>query len=58
MVIYCNTDYSIEIALTSNTLKYDKYPITPEIVRKCTCLLPNKFNVSPYGLSKGLLKNL
>ena len=40
------------------TLTFDKYPITPEIVRKCACLLPNKFNVSPDGLSKGLLKNL
>ena len=27
-------------------------------MRTCACLLPNKFNVSPDGLSKGLLKNL
>ena len=39
-------------------LTFDKYPITPEIVRKFACLLPNKFNVSPDGLSKGLLKNI
>ena len=39
-------------------LTFDKYLITPEIVRKCVCLLPNKFNISPDGLSKCLLQNL
>ena len=39
-------------------LTFDIYPIKPEIVRKCSCLLPNKFNVSPDGLSKSLLTNL
>ena len=38
------------------TLNCDIYQITPEIVRKCACLLSNKFNVSPDGLSKCLLK--
>ena len=38
-------------------LGINTYPI-PEIVKTFSCLLPNKCNVSPDGLSKGLLTNL
>ena len=39
------------------TLTFYIYPITPEIVRKCSCLLPNKFNFSPDVFIKGFTKN-
>ena len=34
------------------------YPTTPEVLRKMICLLPSKFNNSPDGIPKGLLKKL
>ena len=49
-----NEPISIDISNSS----FNSFPITQEIVRKFLCLLPNKFNNSPDGLPKGMLKLL
>ena len=38
--------------------RFNDFPISQEIVRKCLCKLPTKLNSSPDGLPKGILKLL
>ena len=38
--------------------RFNDFPISHEIVKKCLCKLPTKFNSSPDGLPKGMLKLL
>ena len=57
-----NKSYNINIPILSisshisSSLSY--YPTTPEVLCKFLCLLPSKFNNSPDGIPKGLLKKL
>ena len=39
---------------TPNFNQFSNYPISPNNVRKCLCLLPNKYNNSPDGLPKAI----
>ena len=34
--------------------RFNDFPISQEIVRKCLCKLPTKCNSSPDGLPKGM----
>ena len=38
--------------------RFNDFPISQEIVRTFLCKLPTKFNSSPDGLPKGMLKLL
>ena len=57
-----NKSYNINITILSISShissSLSSYPTTPEVLRKCLCLLPSKFNNSPDGISKELLKKL
>ena len=49
----------MDISISSHispSLSY--YPTSPEVLRKCLCLLPSKFNNSPDGIPNVLLKIL
>ena len=39
---------------TPNINQFSNYPISSNNVRKCLCLLPNKYNNSPDGLPKAI----
>ena len=47
------------LSISSNiSSSLSSYPTTPELLRKFLCLLPSKFNNSPDGIPKRLLKKL
>ena len=43
---------------TPNINQFSNYSISPNNVRKWLCLLPNKYNNSPDGLPKAILKKI
>ena len=52
-----STNFPFIARPTPNINQFSNYPVSPNYVRKCICLLPNKYNNSLTGYQRLFKKN-